>query len=133
MKRFIAAALALASAGTAAIADNVPYVVGGYTHMLIGVTMHEAGVREMLPKGLEPAEGITGGMQVYASDGGEGMAVTQYAFAGKFCGGELLAMTVAALPMHPLTKLKIRPAGWVAVDRDLSFSATPAMPLPKGE
>ena len=227
----VAGALALASAG-AAVADNVPYVVRGNTHMLIGVTLDETAVREILPDGLEPAEGMTGGMQVYTSGGGEGvaaytrsyvwvdlagydsrtgskgrfilwltdtqhaekmgklgyltasgmpelaeaddivsgkaivdgvevmsgsvkagacgpgtgainypsipawadgMALTQYAFAGKFCGAEMQALQISAPADHPLAKLNPQPAGWAAVARDLSFSATPAMPLPKAE
>jgi len=219
-----------AAAGAACAAENVPYVVRGNTHMLIGVTLNEAAVREILPKGLEPAEGVTGGFQVYASEGGEGveayartyvwadlagfdsitgntgryilwvadtahseklaglgydaapgavtlsetdgaltgtaavggvavatgsvkggdcaagagvinypsvpewadgMAVTQYAFAGQFCGAEFIAMEISAGDGHVLTRLDPQPAGWAAVARDLSFSATPAMPLPK--
>ena len=232
-KTLAGAALALAAAAnTSWSAENVPYVVRGNTHMLIGVTLNEAAVREMLPAGLEPAAGVTGGLQVYTSDGGEGvaayarsyvwadlagmdsitgnpgryilwvvdtahagklsglgydatageatlseaegaltgaaavdgtqvlsasvkagdcaagtgvinypsmpewadgMAVTQYAFAGNFCGGELLGMEIAAPEGHALRKLDPQPAGWAAVARDLSFSATPAMPLPKAE
>lgn len=226
-----AAALALAAAPVAGwSAENVPYVVRGNTHMLIGVTLNEAAVREMLPAGLEPAAGLTGGLQVYTSDGGEGvaayargyvwvdlagmdsitgnpgryilwavdtahaaklsglgydatpgeatlsesdgrltgaasvdgaqvilasvtagdcgagtgvinypsmpvwaegMAVTQYAFAGDFCGAELVGMEITAPKGRPLAKLAPQPAGWAAVARELSFSATPAMPLPK--
>ena len=59
--------------GVAGAAENVPYVVRDNTHLLIGMTLDEA-VREILPDGLEPAEGITGGFQVYTSDGGEGVA-----------------------------------------------------------
>ncbi|MFO7855852.1 MAG: hypothetical protein R6V44_11645 [Paracoccaceae bacterium] len=227
------AALVLATAtGAGWSAENVPYVVRGNTHMLIGVTLNEAAVRERLPAGLEPTAGVTGGLQVYTSEGGEGvaaytrsyvwadlagmdsitgnpgryilwvvdtaqaeklsglgydatageatlsetegtltgaaavagsqvlaaslkagdcaagtgvinypsmpvwaegMAVTQYAFAGDFCGGELVGMEITAPEGHALTKLAPQPAGWVAVARDLSFSATPAMPLPKTE
>lgn len=226
-------ALALAAASSpGSSAENVPYVVRGNTHMLIGVTLDEAAVREMLPDGLEPTETVTGGLQVYSSEGGEGveaytrsyvwadlagmnsvtgnpgryilwvvdtshaekmaglgyeaaegevtlsetdgtltgtaeidgaqvlkasvdagecavgagvinypsmpewaesMAVTQYAFAGKFCGGELSMMELTAPEGHTLAKLAPRPAGWAAVARELSFSATPAMPLPTGD
>lgn len=219
-----------ASIGTAFAADNVPYVVRGNTHMLIGVTLNEAAVREILPEGLEPAEGISGGFQIYNSGGGEGvaaysrsyvwvnlagydsitgnpgrfilwlsdtehaakmakigyattegavalseadgmldgsvavdgvelakgsvkagecgagtgvinypsvpawsdnkMAVTQYAFAGKFCGAELSGLEISAPTDHMLSKLNPQPAGWAAVARELSFSATPAMALP---
>ena len=235
MKRFLtglatAAITVAALIGSADAGENVPYVVRGNTHMLIGVTLNEAAVREILPEGLEPAEGTTGGFQVYSSDGGEGvqayrrsyvwvdlagydsltgnkgryilwladtahaqkmgkigyvttagdvgldeangmltgtvvvggvqlakaaveagdcgggtgvinypsmpkwgggMAVTQYAFAGKFCGAKMTKMTLSAPADHPLTKLNPKPAGWAAVARELSFSATPAMPLPK--
>ena len=218
------------SVGPTIAADNVPYVVRGNTHMLIGVTFDEAAVREILPAGLEPAEGMSGGIQVYNSGGGEGvaaysrsyawvdlagydsitgskgryilwladtahaekmgkigyittagdvslgetdgsltgvvkvggaevwtgsveagdcgpgtgsinypsmpkwgdsMAVTQYAFAGKFCGAKMTAIEFKVSGDHPLAKLNPQPAGWAAVARDLSFSATPAMPLPK--
>ncbi|MDF2235729.1 hypothetical protein P2H44_24500 [Albimonas sp. CAU 1670] len=227
------AVVALAAAANAGwSAENVPYVVRGNTHMLIGVTLNEAAVREMLPEGLEPTEGVTGGLQVYTSEGSdsveaytrsyvwadlsgmnsitgnpgryilwvadtvhakkmaglgydsqagevtlaesegiltgaaqvdgaqvlnasvkagdcgagtgvinypskpewaEGLAVTQYAFAGKFCGGELVGMEITAPEGHALSKLAPQPAGWAAVARELSFSATPAMPLPKSD
>ncbi len=231
MRLFTAGCLALsASIGTALAADNVPYVVRGNTHMLIGVTLDETAVREVLPEGLEPAEGVSGGFQVYTSGGGEGvaaysrsyvwvnlagydsltgnqgrfilwlsdtehaakmakigyittagavalseadgklegsvtvdgtplakgsvnagecgagtgvinypsvptwsdnkMAVTQYAFAGKFCGAELTGLEISAPADHMLSKLNPQPAGWAAVARELSFSYTPAMPLP---
>ncbi len=230
LKLFAAGLVGLsASVSTAFAADNVPYVVRGNTHMLIGVTLDEAAVREILPEGLEPAEGMSGGFQIYTSGGGEGvaaysrsyvwvnlagydsltgnqgrfilwlsdtqhsekmakigyattagkialnetggalegsvsvggaelmkgsvkagecgagtgvinypsvpawaetMAVTQYAFAGKFCGAELTGLQILAPADHMLTKLNPQPAGWAAVARDLSFSATPAMPLP---
>jgi len=64
---------------------------------------------------------------------GGGMAVTQYAFAGDFCAGELVEMTISAPADHALAKLNIQPAGWAAVARNLSFSATPAMPLPASD
>ncbi len=217
---------------SASAAENVPYVVRGNTHMLMGVKLNEAAVREILPPGLEPVEGVTGGLQVYTSGGGEGvdaytrsyvwvdldgydsltgnkarfilwltdtthaekmgnlgyvsvagdvelsesdgimagvatvdgvqvlkgtvkggdcgagtgvinypsipgwadsMAVTQYAFAGKFCAGELVDMEISAPADHPLAKLNPEPVGWAAVARELSFSATPAMQLPKAE
>lgn len=58
----------------AAIAGDGPYVVSGNQHILMGITLDEAAVRAALPKGLEPAEGITGGLNVYKSKGGEGVA-----------------------------------------------------------
>lgn len=229
-RMFAVSCVTLSAAMTTAIgAENVPYVVRGNTHMLIGVTLNEAAVREILPEGLEPAEGVSGGYQVYSSDGGQGvaaytrsyvwvdlagydsltgnkgrfilwlsdtthaekfaklgyvttpgavtlsetdgnvdgtvavdgtelvkasvkagdcgagtgvinypsipawsetMAVTQYAFAGKFCGAEMTGLEIAAPADHMLTKLDPQPAGWAAVARELSFSATPAMTLP---
>lgn len=232
LKSLLAAgALGLATiGGTASAAENVPYVVRGNTHMLIGVKLDEAAVREILPKGLEPAPGVTGGFQVYTSGGGEGvaaytrsyvwvdlagydsltgnkgrfilwladtthaakmgtigyitvpgevtlseadgvlagkvvvdgkqmlegsveagecgagtgvinypsvpkgadgMAVTQYAFAGKFCGAKMIGLKITVPDGHPLAKLNPQPAGWAAVARELSFSATPTMALPK--
>ena len=59
------------------------------------------------------------------------MAVTQYAFAGKFCGAEMTGLEFSAPADHPLTRLNPQPAGWAAVARELSFSATPAMTLPE--
>jgi hypothetical protein len=47
-----------------------PYIVRGNTHILIGVTLDEAAVRAVLPAGMEPTEGITGGFNVYRSAGG---------------------------------------------------------------
>ena len=227
-----AGAVALTTAGFAQAAENVPYVVRGNTHMLIGVKFDAAAVAEILPEGLEAAEGASGGIQVYTSGGGEGvaaytrtyawvdlagydsltgnkgryilwladtvhaekmgkigyittegdvsldvtdkavtgvtmvdgaqiwtgsvdagecgagtgvinypsvpvwgegMAVTQYAFAGKFCGATMTGLEFSAPAGHPLAKLAPEAAGWAAVARDLSFSATPAMALPQAE
>jgi hypothetical protein len=55
-------------------AGDGPYVVRGNQHMLIGIVLDEAAVRAALPKGLEPADGMTGGINVYKSGGGEGVA-----------------------------------------------------------
>ncbi|MFK7965486.1 MAG: hypothetical protein AB8C46_16120 [Burkholderiaceae bacterium] len=55
-------------------ASDGPYVVSGNQHIMVGITLDEAAVREALPKGLEPAEGITGGLNVYNSEGGDGVA-----------------------------------------------------------
>lgn len=227
----LVAVLTAATSGASA-AENVPYVVRGNTHMLIGVTLDEAAVRARLPEGVEPAEGLTGGLQVYTSDGGdglaayarsyvwadlagfdsitgdpgryilwvadsahaeklanlgydaeagemalseadgtlrgtaavggaqvlsgtvvggdcaagtgvinypslptwaEGLAVTQYAFAGDFCGAELVGLEIAAPDGHALSELAPKAAGWAVVARELSFSATPTMPLLAGE
>ncbi len=227
-----AGAVAMTAASFAKAVENAPYVVRGNTHMLIGVTYDGAAVREILPEGLEAAEGNSGGIQVYTSGGGEGvapytrtyawvdlanydsltgnkgryilwlsdtvhaekmgkvgyittpgdvslteadgkltgmvavggaevwkgsvdagecgagtgtinypsvptwgdgMAVTQYAFAGKFCGATMTGLEFSAPEGHTLAKLNPQPAGWAAVARELSFSATPAMALPKAE
>ena len=81
-KILLAGAIALGvSTGNTIAADNVPYVVRGNTHMLIGVTYDEASVREILPAGLEPAEGMSGGIQVYNSGGGEGVAAYSRSYA----------------------------------------------------
>lgn len=236
MKRILgslaAGAVALTMAGFAQAAENAPYVVRGNTHMLIGVTYDAAALSEILPEGLKAAEGNSGGIQVYTSGGGEGvapytrtyawvdladydsitgnkgryilwlsdtvhaekmakvgyittpgdvtlaeadgaitgmvavdgaqvwkgsvdagecgagtgtinypsvptwgegMAVTQYAFAGKFCGATMTGLEFTAPDGHTLAKLNPQAAGWAAVARELSFSATPAMPLPKAE
>lgn len=57
----------------AANAGDEPYVVSGNQHIMVGITLDEAAVRAALPKGLEPAEGISGGLNVYNSNGGEGV------------------------------------------------------------
>ncbi len=54
----------------AATAGDAPYIVRGNTHILVGVSLDEAAVRAALPAGMEPTEGITGGYNVYRSDGG---------------------------------------------------------------
>ncbi len=73
----LAASVALglvAAAGPAAqAAEDIPYVVTGNQHILIGVTLDEEAVRAALPEGLEPAEGMTGGVNLYTSTGGEGV------------------------------------------------------------
>ncbi|MBT4487877.1 MAG: hypothetical protein HOK30_20305 [Rhodospirillaceae bacterium] len=61
----IAALLALSTAH----AGSGPYVVGGNQHLMIGITLDGAAVRAALPKGLEPTEGITGGLNIYTSKG----------------------------------------------------------------
>jgi hypothetical protein len=55
-------------------AGETPYVVRGNQHIMIGVTLDEAAIRTALPQGLEPAEGVTGGINIYTSKGGEGVA-----------------------------------------------------------
>ena len=62
---------------------------------------------------------------------GEGMAVAQYAFAVDFCGATMTGLEFSAPTGHFLAKLNPQSAGWAAVARNLSFSATPAMALPK--
>jgi hypothetical protein len=56
-----------------ASADDMPYVVRGNQHIVMGITLDEAAVRAALPEGLEPSEGMTGGLNVYRSQGGEGV------------------------------------------------------------
>ncbi len=72
IRLFAIGAAALTS--LAAQAGDGPYVVRGNQHMIIGITLDEASVRAALPKGLEPTDGITGGINVYQSKGGEGIA-----------------------------------------------------------
>jgi len=55
-------------------AFKAPYLVGGNEHIVMGITLDEAAVRAALPDGLEPAEGFTGGLNVYTSQGGDGVA-----------------------------------------------------------
>ena len=42
-----------------------PYLVGGGHVIEIGIAFDEAAVRAALPKGLEPADGFTGGVDIY--------------------------------------------------------------------
>ena len=60
----------LSSLAHADDSGHPPYIVRGNTHILIGVTLDEAAVRAVLPAGMEPTEGITGGFNVYRSGGG---------------------------------------------------------------
>jgi len=55
-------------------AGSGPYVVRGNQHMIVGITLNEAAVLAALPKGLVPTKGVTGGINVYSSKGGEGVA-----------------------------------------------------------
>jgi hypothetical protein len=80
MKKLISMAGAvlavLISTGTisnTAEAGETPYVVRGNQHILIGITLDEKAVRAALPKGLTPAKGMTGGINLYTSNGGEGV------------------------------------------------------------
>lgn len=87
MKRFIsffavlfAGGLLANLAAVSAQAGEYPYVVRGNQHLLIGITLDEAAVRAALPAGLEPADGITGGLNVYTSKGGEGVAAYERSY-----------------------------------------------------
>ena len=231
-----AGALALAVpllAGAPTIAADGPYVVRGNQHIIIGITLDEAAVRAALPEGLEPAEGVTGGLNFYKSDGGEGVAayqrtyvwvdvanfdsrtgakgryilwaadsthrdklakggydvvvgdtalaedgntvsatttidggevmkvaveltdagcgpgmgtidypsqpaggtdfvMTQYTFAGQLCGAKPVSVDISAPADHPLNRFKPASVVWAAVARELSFSASPLLPIKLG-
>jgi hypothetical protein len=74
-KLLVAAALALAPVvALAGGAVDQPWVMRGNQNILIGITLDEAAVRAALPAGLEPAEGITGGLNVYTSQGSDTVA-----------------------------------------------------------
>ncbi|WP_417517303.1 hypothetical protein [Minwuia sp.] len=70
---------AMLTAAAAQAADG-PYVVSGNEHILVGITLDEAKVRAVLPEGMEPTEGITGGLNIYTSNGGEGVAAYQRSY-----------------------------------------------------
>ena len=53
---------------------QAPSIVRGNQHIIIGITLDEAAVRAALPAGLEPAEGMTGGLNVYTSQGSDTVA-----------------------------------------------------------
>jgi len=53
-----------------ALAGDAPYVVRGNNHIIVGVSLDEAAVRAALPAGLKPTKDITGGYNVYRSEGG---------------------------------------------------------------
>ncbi len=67
---FVASVFGFAAGAIADASFSKPYVVRGNTHMLVGITLDEAAVRAALPEGLEPAEGISGGLNIYLSGGG---------------------------------------------------------------
>jgi hypothetical protein len=67
---FVASVFGFAAGAIADASFSTPYVVRGNTHMIVGITLDEAAVRAALPEGLEPAEGITGGLNIYLSGGG---------------------------------------------------------------
>jgi hypothetical protein len=76
-KRFILSAILIVLApmvASAGEAFKAPYLVGGNEHIVIGITLDEAAVRAALPEGLEPAADITGGLNIYTSQGGDGVA-----------------------------------------------------------
>jgi hypothetical protein len=54
--------------------SKAPYLVGGNEHIVMGITLDEAAVRAALPDGLEPAADLTGGLNIYTSQGGDGVA-----------------------------------------------------------
>lgn len=49
-----------------------PYLIGGGNVIEVGIAFDEAAVRAALPKGLEPAEGFTGGVDIYNAGYGWG-------------------------------------------------------------
>ena len=51
-----------------------PYLVANSQHIIVGVAFDEAAVREMLPPGIEPVDGITGGINIYTANDGWGVA-----------------------------------------------------------
>jgi hypothetical protein len=53
---------------------QAPSIMRGNQHIIIGITLDEAAVRAALPAGLEPAEGMTGGLNVYTSQGSDTVA-----------------------------------------------------------
>ena len=215
---------------TAHADGSTPYVVSGNDHIIIGITLDEGAVRAALPEGLEPAEGITGGLNVYRSGGGEGvaayertyvwvdlanfdsltgnkgryilwladsahaakmakigydtttgatsiaedgravtgstvldgaevmkvaieladaacgpavgtmnypslpagkdaLAATQYTFSGTACGATPVSVDISAPEGHPLATFKPQSVIWAAMVRDLSFSASPLLPI----
>jgi hypothetical protein len=71
----VAAAIALTpAAAVSGGATEAPYVMRGNQHIWVGITLDEAVVRAALPEGLEPAEGITGGLNIYTSQGSDTVA-----------------------------------------------------------
>jgi hypothetical protein len=77
----ILTAAALAFTPVAASAGEVvdqPWVMRGNQHILVGVMLDEAAVRAALPAGLDPAiaegGGVTGGLNVYTSQGSDTVA-----------------------------------------------------------
>ena len=73
---FAAEILVLAAAGTASAADapNGPFLAMGGQLVEVGLSFDEAAVRAALPEGLTPAEGFTGGVDIYHLDHGWGIA-----------------------------------------------------------
>ena len=75
----LAVGAAMLACASASAADG-PYVVGGNEHILMGIVLDEARVRAILPKGMEPTEGMTGGLNIYTSNGGEGVAAYERSY-----------------------------------------------------
>lgn len=73
---FAASIITLAACGAAAAADapNGPFLAMGGQVVEVGLSFDEAAVRAALPEGLEPAEGFTGGIDIYHLDHGWGIA-----------------------------------------------------------
>lgn len=72
------ASMALAFAAVPArAADQVPpppYEVTGMTGVGVSVVWDEAAIRKALPSGIEPAKGMTGGINIYSVQRGNGIA-----------------------------------------------------------
>ncbi len=60
-------------ADTALPTQPYPYLGGGGHVIEVGIAFDEAAVRALLPEGLEPAEGFTGGVDIYTNAYGWGV------------------------------------------------------------
>ena len=57
-----------------------PYLVTGSNHVIVGVVWDEKAVRNALPAGVVPVQGMTGAINIYSATGGYGLTPFQSAY-----------------------------------------------------
>jgi hypothetical protein len=57
-----------------------PYQIANTNHIVVGVTWDEAVVRKLLPPGIKPVDGMTGGINIYQAPNGYGITPYQSAY-----------------------------------------------------
>lgn len=76
-----AAALALAAPAAAEDAPPPPWIMTGANTVTVAVIWDAASLEGLLPEGLEPADDVSGGVNIYTAEGGYGLSPYSAAYA----------------------------------------------------